>query len=127
MKFPNTVIIGAQKSATTWVQRRLAQHPDVYMASGEVHYFDRERNFSQGPEWYARHFQKSGDERIVCEKTPDYLWTTLDGVSGEPTDKPERMHALLPDAKLIVVLRDPVRRAISAGTTTSAQACFLLN
>lgn len=113
MKFPNTVIIGAQKSSTTWIQRRLAQHPDVYMVPGEVNYFDREGNFSLGPEWYARHFRKSGDAKIVCEKTADYIWTTCDGVPGEPADKPERMHALLPDAKLIVILRDPVRRALS--------------
>lgn len=110
---PNTIIVGVQKSATTWLSKRLSQHPDIYMAPGEVHYFDHEDKFSKGPEWYASLFKSAGNESIRCEKSGAYFWTTCEGVAGEPMDKPDRIRRLLPNAKLIVILRNPVVRAIS--------------
>ncbi len=111
---PNALIIGVQKSATTWLQKRLAQHPDIFMVDEEVHFFDNDRNYARGVDWYREKFTGSESYAIRCEKTGAYFWTTCQDVPHEPKDKLERMHALLPDAKHILVLRDPVRRALSA-------------
>ncbi len=110
---PNALILGVQKSATSWLSKRLSQHPDVYMLPGEVHYFDCDSNFTKGPKWYASLFKDVVNQTIRCEKSPDYFWTTHEDVPGESRDKPQRIKALLPEAKLIVILRNPVTRAIS--------------
>ncbi len=111
---PNALIIGVQKASTSWLSARLAQHPDAFVVPGEVHYFDREANYSRGPDWYRARFANAGSARVRLEKTGAYFWTTCDGVPDEPQDKPERIAALLPEARLIVMLRDPVARAYSA-------------
>lgn len=112
---PNTLIIGVQKSATTWLKARLASHPEVFVPrNDEIHFFDDNKNYARGRKWYEKHFAAAGSKPIRCDKTPAYIWTTCSGAPNQPEDKPERIHALLPDAKLIVVLRDPVKRAISA-------------
>lgn len=111
---PNTLIIGVQKSATSWLAARLSQHPDIFVVPGEVHYFDEERNYSRGAAWYQSFFKNAGAAKIRCEKSGAYFWTNCEGVPGEPMDKPERIKALLPDVKMIIVLRDPVARAYSA-------------
>jgi hypothetical protein len=110
---PNALIIGVQKSATTWLAKRLSQHPDIYMVPGEVHYFDWERNFAKGQKWYTSLFKDAVNQSIRCEKSGAYFWTTCEGVAGEPSNKPQRIKTLLPEAKLIVILRNPVNRAIS--------------
>ena len=111
---PNALITGVQKASTSWLSARLAQHPDAFVVPGEVHYFDRESNYIRGPDWYAKQFADAGSARVRLEKTGAYFWTNCEGVPNEPLDKPERIAALLPEARLIVVLRDPVARAYSA-------------
>jgi hypothetical protein len=114
MANPNALIIGVQKAATTWLAARLGQHPDVCMVPYEIHFFDHERNYRKGPSWYESHFRRCAGQRVRCEKTGAYFWTACYGKAKEPDDKPERIRALLPHAKLIVILRNPVSRAISA-------------
>ena len=111
---PNALIIGVQKSATSWLSARLSQHPDAYVVPGEVHYFHREQNYRNGVEWYSDLFPGARHPNVRCEKPGAYFWTNCEGVPAEPTDKPERIKAILPDVKLIVVLRDPIARAYSA-------------
>lgn len=111
---PNALIIGAQKASTSWLSARLAQHPDAFVVRGEVHFFDSEKNYRKGPEWYSSWFAGAEHSRVRLEKTGAYFWTTCADVPSEPKDKPERIAALLPDAQLIVILRDPVARAYSA-------------
>ncbi len=111
---PNFLIIGAQKCGTTWLARMLSQHPDVYMAEDEIHYFDKAHNFAKGTAWYERHFAAASGERAVGEKTPDYLWANGRGAEGHLPDVHRNVHGCLPDARLIVVLKNPVDRAVSA-------------
>lgn len=101
-RLPDVVIIGAQKGGTTSLYRYLCQHPDVYGAdTKEVHYFDN--NYNRNPLWYRSKFDFYGDG-IAIEATPKYLF-----------DEPSlwRMSVLLPDVKVIAVLREPVARAYS--------------
>jgi hypothetical protein len=96
---PDFVIIGAQKAGTTTLFDMLAEHPEVGLSTiKEVHYFDH--NFHRGEEWYRRHF----DRHIAGEASPNYIFHPL---------VHDRMKALIPDVKVIAILRDPVERALS--------------
>jgi Sulfotransferase domain len=104
---PNFLVIGAQRAGTTLLHRILATHPEVYVPSQrkEVHYFDR--YFERGQGWYAGYFpaERAGRRHIaVGEVTPDYL--------AHP-QAADRIHATIPDCRLIAILRDPVDRAFS--------------
>jgi hypothetical protein len=113
-RLPHFVIIGTQKAGTTWLGARLAEQPGIFFPRPfEVHFFDRDDNYGRGTAWYAEQFSLAADGALVGEKTPDYFWTVRPPDRGS-NDIPRRMHGLLPEARLVVVLRDPVRRAISA-------------
>jgi hypothetical protein len=103
---PDLVILGAQKAGTTSLFHYLGQHPEVIRPfRKEVHFFDH--NFEAGPRWYRAHFPLSRqleDGRITFEASPLYLFHPLSA---------ERMAGIVPKAKLIAILRDPVERAIS--------------
>jgi hypothetical protein len=109
---PDFVIIGAVRGGTTSLFRYLGQHPDVMESERkEVHFFDL--NYDRGVEWYRAHFPMAGRLRqaarfrrrpITGEATPDYLFHVR---------APVRMARLLPSARLIVMLRNPVDRAYS--------------
>ena len=104
------VIVGAQKCGTTALAHFLGQHPDIGMASpSEVHMFDgpeysRRWTRSQIDARYAPYFRHCDDELLRGESTPIYMY--LPGVVPE-------LKRYNPDMKLIVLLRDPVERAIS--------------
>lgn len=100
---PGAVILGAQKSGTSSLHNYLTQHPGVIAPlRKEVHYFDL--NYSRGERWYRAHFGRVGEPGLNLDSSPYYLY--------QPA-VPRRLHAVLPDARLIVLLRDPVRRAYS--------------
>lgn len=104
MQFNNIdfIIIGAAKSATTWLQEQLQSDPAVYMPDPELHYFSRE--YSRGEDWYLSQFSEKGFGRTVGEKSNSYLYVP---------EAAARLHRHLPHAKLIVQLRNPVERAYS--------------
>ena len=114
MPLPNFLIIGAQKSGSSWLANKLRQHPDVFMCDYEIHYFDKEYNYENGIDWYEKHFAGVTHEKAIGEKTPDYLWANGQGVEGHVSTVHKNIYDTLPDAKLIIVLRNPVERAISA-------------
>jgi hypothetical protein len=109
---PDFLIIGTQRGGTTSLHHALAQHPAITMSfKREVHYFDW--NYDRGIEWYRTHFPtrhtqarslRRNGEFATGEKSPYYLF--------DPA-VPARVRALLPDVKLVVLLRDPVARAFS--------------
>ena len=103
---PEFIIVGAQKAGTTSLYAALAAHPMVRAASKkEVHFFDY--NYHRGLGWYLRHFPAPGRRRagaITGEASPYYL--------AHP-HAARRIHATVPGARLIAILRDPVDRAIS--------------
>lgn len=96
------VIIGAAKSATTWLRHQLQSDPGIYMPDPELHFFSRE--FHRGTSWYLDQFTPHPGARLIGEKSNSYLDT--EEAAG-------RLRAALPDARLVVMLRDPVERAYS--------------
>ncbi len=105
-KGPDFLIIGAQKCGTTVLAVNLSLHPDIYMprtpTSIELHYFDRDKNWRKGRNWYLSHFDRP--DCLQGEKTPNYLY---------PLKCHERLYQTAPDAKLVIMLRNPVDRAYS--------------
>jgi hypothetical protein len=105
---PDFVIIGAPKCGTTFLYHLLTKHPHVEPAAfKETHYFDR--LFEKGTEWYRGCFfpprWKDGQRTITGEATPSYL--AHPRVAG-------RMAEVIPRARLIAMLRNPVDRTYSA-------------
>lgn len=103
---PDVIVIGAMKCATTSLHYYLGLHPDVAMvAEKELHFFVAERNWSKGLAWYQRQFvgrtAVHGESSTTYTRFPDYP-----GV-------PARMHRLVPNARLIYLVRDPIDRAVS--------------
>jgi len=106
---PDFLIVGTMKSGTSTLADYLRVHPGLHMAAKEIHYFDREKNFEQGQEWYARKLTEDcpAEKRssaLFGEKTPTY--------SYDPKCAP-RMADLMPNVKLIWIFRDPVKRTFS--------------
>lgn len=100
---PRFVIIGAQKAGTTSLFHALAAHPRVRPPSEkEPSFFSYRRR--KGARWYVRRFPRAGEGLVTGEASPSYLFDPF---------APARMRAVLPDARLIVILRDPVERAYS--------------
>jgi len=118
MTLPNFLIAGSQKAGSTWLVSKLRQHPDVFMPQREVHFFNIEENFRQGLNWYERHFEGARGSAAIGEKTPNYFWVTKDKFSSRFGNHlpftPEKIHSVLPDVKIIVIVRNPVERLISA-------------
>lgn len=102
-RLPTFLIIGAPKAGTTSLAEYLGEHPQVFVApEKEISYFDRHHR--RGPDWYRARFANAGDTDAVGEATPGYMYFD---------DALSRMADLIPDAKLIAILRDPVERLYS--------------
>ena len=116
---PTFLVIGAQKCGTTWLAEVLRQHDEVFLPKEkELHYYDDWTRHAFGPDWYLAHFAGGAGAAAIGEATPNYLWTRatplerrLHYVAG---DIPNKVRADFPDLKLLVCLRDPVERAVSA-------------
>ena len=105
MPLPNFLIIGAQKSGTSWLARNLSDHPEIFMASSELYFFNDREHFNKGNKWYENCFTQVKNEPLIGEKTPGYLCHS---------DACLRIYRTLPEVKLIAILRNPIERAISA-------------
>lgn len=104
---PSFIIIGAQKSGTSSLYAYLASHPRIVKAAWkEVGFFGR--RFSKGERWYRAHFplthRLEHRNATTGEATPYYLYHPQAAA---------RIARLLPEVRLIALLRDPVNRAIS--------------
>lgn len=102
------VIVGAQRCGTTRLYKLLQQHPDICMAMPmrpEPKFFLEENAVEVGyTEYLRRFYQHRNGQKVLGEKSTSYI---------ERPDAIARMRAVLPRAKLVFVLRDPVRRAYS--------------
>lgn len=107
-RLPNLVVIGAMRCGTTTMHAALNAHPEIAMSGHkELSFFvtGRRGNWEKGLEWYASWF--SPDVPVRGESSPKYTKAPIhEGV-------PERMHGLIPDARLIYMVRDPIARLLS--------------
>lgn len=105
--WPNFFIVGAVKAATTSLYYYLKDIPGVYMSPvKETRYFSTRnvlREITDKNE-YLDLFRKAADHDAIGEATPSYLW--------DP-DTPGLIHQVVPAARIIMILRDPIERAYS--------------
>lgn len=118
---PNFLVIGAGRSGTTSLYEYLREHPEVFMSPvKEANYFAFPEGHQpeRGPGGvlvrrgavstlaeYEALFADAGDARAIGEASPRYLRTP---------EAPARIDALLPDVRLVAILRDPVERAYAS-------------
>lgn len=110
---PDFIIIGAARSGTTHLLGQLNAHPNVLEGPRETHFFDSHR-YAYGLSWYRLRFPASKTRRQACaqglhpvltgESSPSYL--------SHPS-APARVARGVPEARLLVLLRDPAARAAS--------------
>lgn len=108
---PNLVIIGAMKSGTSSLHRYLDAHPDIFMSrKKELKFFvarRRSSKWSKSLDWYRAQFEEGAGCRVIGESTPEYSKQLIyPGVPG-------RMHSVIPRARLVYILRDPIERMVS--------------
>ncbi|XP_007516675.2 heparan sulfate glucosamine 3-O-sulfotransferase 2 [Erinaceus europaeus] len=106
-RLPQALIVGVKKGGTRAVLEFIRVHPDVRALGTEPHFFDR--NYGRGLDWYRSLMPRTLESQITLEKTPSYFVTQ---------EAPRRIFNMSRDTKLIVVVRDPVTRAISDYTQT---------
>jgi hypothetical protein len=105
LTFPNFLGIGAQKAGTTWLYANLKMHPQIFMPDEkELHYFNWQSN-DKTVKWYSSQFDGARD-KCKGDITPAY--------SILSDEKIDLVHQLMPGAKLILIVRDPIERAWSA-------------
>jgi hypothetical protein len=121
---PDFLIIGAQKCGTTWLWAVLRDHPEVFLPeTKELEFFSYSKNLEGDgfKRYLATHFENAGSARAVGEATPSYFWNSE--AHPEYCDKPKGFERDIPGAvlrhlgprtRLVLALRSPVQRAISA-------------
>ena len=102
---PDFLVLGAQKAGTTALYAYLRRHPQITGPSWkEVSFFDR--HWARGESWYRGNFPNLARTRgkLVGEASPSYVFHPL---------APGRVRQLVPEARLVVLVRNPVDRALS--------------
>lgn len=100
---PDFLGIGAQKAGTTWLYENLRHHPDLYLPEPkELHYFDWQ--FHESLRSYSDIF-RPGSQKVKGEITPGY--------SVIPMERIRFIRAIIPDVRLIFLIRNPIDRAWS--------------
>jgi len=112
MGLPNYIIIGECKCGTTSLYHYLIQHPYIletygnpevpHLGTKEIRFFDR--CWAKGLDWYKSCFPEIEDGQITGEGSPEYFFRTT---------ALERIYRSVPDAKFILLLRNPVDRLYS--------------
>ena len=104
-RLPTFLVIGAMKAGTTSLYEYLRGHPQVFMAAKkELDYFPPGNTWQRGPDWYRSQFADAGDAIAVGEASPTYAHDPLHRFV------PERIHDLVPDVRLVYLVREPIER-----------------
>ncbi len=100
---PKFFLAGFSKCATTWMWKCLYEHPQIFVPETDIiHYFNTQ--YYRGEEWYLSHFSKCTDELVVGDTTPQYAKSEV---------VVDRIAKYSPDAKIILMMRNPVDRTWS--------------
>lgn len=100
---PNFLYLGTSKAGSTWIFKVLSWHPEIYVYEGKNLGFFSTR-FDEGWDWYTSNFNPEPQHRVIGEVCHSYL--VNNAAAG-------RIHEHLPNAKMMVCLRDPVDRTFS--------------
>ncbi|XP_071506029.1 heparan sulfate glucosamine 3-O-sulfotransferase 5-like [Diadema antillarum] len=98
---PAVIIPGSMKSGTSALKYYLSLHPELVFPKDELHILNRLKNPLEG---YEELMPYTTSQQLPAEKTAGYLITVGYG---------KKLKAVLPKTKLIIILRDPIKRAMS--------------
>ncbi|PIO65807.1 sulfotransferase domain protein, partial [Teladorsagia circumcincta] len=112
--FPTAIIVGVKKAGTRALLEFLRLNPNIRAPGPEVHFFDK--NYHKGLEWYRDKMPLTSGSQLTIEKSPAYFHSRTAA---------ERIRALNPAMKIIIVVRDPVMRAISDYTQAASKRKML--
>jgi hypothetical protein len=105
VKLPNFFLLGVSKAGTTSLHHYLSQHPDVAMSEPKEPAFFR-AEYERGLDYYwTTYFSHYGGQAVAGDGAPQNLYLPFVA---------RRIHAAVPEARLAVICRDPVDRAIAA-------------
>ena len=107
---PNFLIIGAARSGTTSLYNQIKRHPDIFVASEKEPTFfseNGEGKWHLGIDWYENLFKEWNGESAVGEASTSYTKAPVYG------DAPAKIYEVIPDARLIYILRDPMAQIVS--------------
>lgn len=101
MSKPNFFIVGAPKCGTTAMNDYLRQHPDIFMAKKELHYFgsDLKTKVKLTQEEYLKYFSAAGQKKIIGDASVWYLFSKTAA---------QEIKKFVPQAKILIMLRNPV-------------------
>jgi len=103
--YPTFFVIGTQKAGTTTLHDLLQHEPNVELPSiKETHFFCDDERHSRGMEWYLKWFDDKGPDAVRGEIDPDYLFFHQSA---------ERISQIVPEPKIVIILRNPIDRAYS--------------
>ncbi len=101
---PSFIYIGADKAGSSWLFDVMQWHPSIYVTPAKDTYFF-DRHYERGIDWYRSQFSGAKGQEVIAEICHDYLYSEAAA---------ERMYRDIPEAKLMVTLREPAERARSA-------------
>ena len=107
---PNFLIIGAARCGTTSLYHHIRKHPDIFMPANKEPLFFTENGrgmWKLGVHWYENLFVGWNGETAVGEASTGYSKAPILG------DVAEKIHRVIPDVRLIYILRDPVAQIVS--------------
>lgn len=110
---PTFLVIGGQRCGSTYIYDRLCEHPNVRGALvKEVHYFNLNKRYAKGLNWYLGHFPSSAHPQANGANGNLQVTGEAAGYIFHP-EAPARIAEIMPEVKLIALLRNPVNRAYS--------------
>ncbi|XP_055898778.1 heparan sulfate glucosamine 3-O-sulfotransferase 1-like isoform X2 [Biomphalaria glabrata] len=104
-RFPQAVIIGFGKCGTRAMLTFLSLHPYIVIHHEEVHFYTEDKLYAKGYKWYLNQMPFSYSNQVTMEKSPDYVCSNR---------ARQEIAEHFPDCKLIVLVRNPVVRIVSA-------------
>jgi sulfotransferase family protein len=104
---PNFLVIGSMKAGTSSLYQYLRLHPQVFMAEPQELNFFFDPAWSRGVGWYEKQFAAAGDAVAIGNNSPACTMQPRHGGA------PERAHSVVPDARLVYLIRHPVERMVS--------------
>ena len=107
MRLPDVYIIGAQKSGTTTLYDWIAQHPQVFgdPLAKDFPFFSHDILYKKGPKELAKFSKGASPNQLILGGDANTMFSK---------DAGKRLYKVIPNAKLIAILRNPVERAFSA-------------
>lgn len=99
------VAVGPQRTASSWLDRALRSHPQLQFPANVKETFFFDRYYDRGVDWYFSHFEGGKGGEILGEVGSTYF---------ESTEARERIRAVNPEARILIIVRNPIARSFSS-------------